>query len=51
MSLGKYWKQKAFSVLIEKEVTKVYKEGNENITIISYKIKHVHSARFMASSL
>ena len=39
------------NVSIEKEVTKVYKEGNENITIISYKIKLVHSAKFMASSL
>ena len=34
-----------------KEVTKVDKEGNQNIITISYKIKFIDSARFMASSI
>ena len=40
-----------FSVPIETEVTKVDKEENENIMTISYNIKVIDSARFMASSL
>ena len=37
--------------MIEKEVSKVYKNGIENIVTISYKIKFIDSARFMESSL
>ena len=44
-------KYKTFSVPIEKEVTKIYKDGNESVVTISYKIKFIDSARFMASSL
>ena len=41
---------KTFSVPIEKEVTKLDKDGNESVVTISYKIKFIDSARFMASS-
>ena len=44
-------KYKTFSVPIEKEVTKIDKDGNESFVTISYKIKFIDSARFMASSL
>ena len=44
-------KYKNLSIPIEKEVTKVDKEVNENIITISYKIKLIDSVRFMASSL
>ena len=44
-------KFKTFSVPIEKEVTKVGKGGNESVVTISYKIKFIDSARFMATSL
>ena len=44
-------KYKTFSVLIEKEIRKNDKDGNEDITTISWKIKVIDSARFMASSL
>ena len=43
-------KHKTFSVAIEKEIKKTDKDGNENLTTVSYKIKFVHRARFMASS-
>ena len=42
---------KTFSVLIEKEIRKVDKDGNEDIKTIFYRIKFIDSARFMASSL
>ena len=42
---------KTFSVLIEKEIIKVDKDGNETIDNTSYKIKFIDSARFTASSL
>ena len=42
---------KTFSVPIEKEVTNIDKDGNESVVTISYKIKFIDSARFMASSL
>ena len=42
---------KAFSVPIEKEVTKTDKDGNESVVTILYKIKFIDSARFMSSSL
>ena len=44
-------KYKTFSVPIEKEVTKIGKDGNESVDTISYKIKFIDSARFMATSL
>ena len=44
-------KFKTFSILEEKEVTNIDKYGNESIVNISYKIKFIDSARFMASSL
>ena len=44
-------KYKTFSVQIEKEVTKIDKDRNENVVTISHKIKFIDSARFMASSL
>ena len=37
--------------MIEKEIRKVDKDGNEDVTTISYKIKFIDSAGFMASSL
>ena len=40
-------RSKTFSVPIEKEVRKVNNEDNEDILIISYKIKFSDSARFM----
>ena len=43
-------KYKSFSVLAEKEVTKVDKDGNSIVTK-SYKIKFIDSARFIVSSL
>ena len=51
MSWGKYRKIQNVSLPIQKEVTKIDKDGNENVVPISYKIKFVDSARFMASSL
>ena len=36
---------------IEKEVTKIDKDGNESVVTISYKIIFIDSTRFMASSL
>ena len=44
-------KYKIFSVPIEKEVTKIDKEGNENVATISCKTKLIDSERFMVSSL
>ena len=44
-------KYKTFSVLREKKIRKDDKDGNEDITNVSYKIKFIDSARFMASSL
>ena len=42
---------KNFSVPIEKEVRRIDKEGIESVVTISYKIKFIDSARFMASPL
>ena len=42
---------KTFSAPIEKEIRKVDKDDNEGIITISYKIKFIDSARFMASLL
>ena len=44
-------KYKIFSVQIEKEMTKIDKEGNESVATISYKLKFIDSPRFMATSL
>ena len=44
MSWGKYRK-------VQKEVTKIDKDGNESVVTVSYKTKFIDSARFMASSL
>ena len=44
-------KYKTFSVPIEKEITKIDKDGNESVVTISDKIKFIDSARFMATSL
>ena len=51
MSWGKHRKYKTFSVTIEKEVTKIEKDGNENVATISYKVKFIDTARITASSL
>ena len=40
-----------FSVPIKKEITKKDKNGNDEITKISYKIKLIDSFRFMSTSL
>ena len=37
-----------FSIPIEKEVTKINKDGNENFVTIPYKINFVDRAKFMA---
>ena len=44
-------KYKSFSVPVEEEIRKVDKDGNEDITTVSYKIKFIDSAIFMASLL
>ena len=44
-------KYKIFSVPMQKEVTKIDKDRNESVVTISYKIKFINSARFMATSL
>ena len=51
MSWGKYRREQNFSVLIEIEVTKIDKDGNESVVTISYKIKFIDSARIMTSLL
>ena len=40
-----------FSFLIEKETRKVEKYGNDDITIMSYKIRFIDGASFMVNSL
>ena len=44
-------KNKAFSIPIEKQVTEIDKDGHESVVTISYKIKFIDSARFLATSL
>ena len=44
-------KYNTFSILIEKEVTKIKTGDNESVVTISYKIKFIDSATFMATSL
>ena len=48
---GNYKTFSVFSVPIKKGATKNDKNGNETVVTISYKIKFIDSARFMASSL
>ena len=45
----KYYKN--FSLPIEKEVREINKNGNESVVTISYKIKFIDGARFMATPL
>ena len=49
--LGKIQKITKIFYSIEKEVTKIDKDGNESVATISDKIKCIDSAIFMASSL
>ena len=51
MSWEKYRKVQNFSLPMEKEVTNIYKDGNESVVTLSYKIEFTDSARFIASSL
>ena len=44
-------KSKTFSFPTKKEVPKIDKDGNKSVVTISYKIKFIDRARFMASSL
>ena len=44
-------KYKTFSVPIEKEVTHIDKDGNESVVTLSYRMKFIDSAKFMASLL
>ena len=44
-------KHKTFSVPIEKEITKVDKDGNESVVPLSFNIEFIDSARFMETSL
>ena len=48
--IGKILKVQNISAPIEKEVTEINTDGNESVAIISYKIKFIDSARFMATS-
>ena len=43
-------KHKTFSIPIEKEVTKIDKDGNESVVIIFYEIKFIDSATFLVTS-
>ena len=44
-------KYKTISVPIEKEITKIDKDGNESVVTISYKIKFIDGAIFTANSM
>ena len=44
-------KHKTLSVPTEKKITKIGEDGNESVVTISYKIKFINSARFIATSL
>ena len=44
-------KYKMFSITTKIEAIKFDKDGNESVAAISYKIKFIDSARFMATSL
>ena len=49
--LRKTKKSKTFFCSNKKRITKIDEDGNESFVKISYKIKVIDSARFMASSL
>ena len=50
--LGKTKKgTKLICVPVKKQITKIDKDDNKSVANISYKIKFIDSARFMASSL
>ena len=51
MFWGKTDTYKNFSISIEKEIRKIDKDGNKDSTTVTYKMKSIDSARFMASSL
>ena len=44
-------KYKIFSVAIEKVATNIDKDGNKSVVTISYKMKFIDTASFMATSL
>ena len=44
-------KYKTLFVLIEKQIIKTDEDDNENVVSISYKVKFIDCARFMATSL
>ena len=44
-------KCKTYSIPIKKEITKINKDGNESAVTVTYKIKCINIARFMATSL
>ena len=46
--LRKTQNYKTFPIPIEKEVKNIDKDVNENVVAMSYKIKFIDSARFMA---
>ena len=49
MSWRKYRKVQNLSVTTEKEVIKINKDGNESVVTVTYKIRFIDSARFMAT--
>ena len=51
MSQGKHRKVKNFFCSDRKKNRKLDKDGNENISIVSYKIKFIDSANFLGSQL
>ena len=51
MCWEKYRKVENIFCSNKKKITKIDKDGNESVATISYKIKLLDSARFMASSL
>ena len=51
MPWWKHRKVQNLSVPIKKEVRKIDKDGNGCVVTISYKIKFIDSARFIATSL
>ena len=44
-------KYRTFSLPIKKEIIEIDKDGNKSVKTISYKIKFIDSAKFMASSV
>ena len=50
IALGKIQKGTKLS-LFQQKVTEIYKDGNESVVTVSYKIKFINNARFIATSL